>query len=93
MAACGLDPLSMYQKYRSRMINTHLKDYSPDAEYERNGEKLRGRMVPFGQGIVKMPALVQFLLDSKYSGQVMGEGGGSNQSMRDYIVGTLKLTL
>jgi inosose dehydratase len=93
IAASGLDPLPVYKKYRSRMISTHLKDYSPDAEYERNGQKLRGRMVPFGQGVVKMPALIQYLRDSKFSGHVMGEGGGTNQAMRDYMVETLRLKL
>jgi inosose dehydratase len=92
IGACGLDPLPLYRKYRSRMVNTHFKDYSPDAEYERNGQKLRGRTVSPGQGIVKFPVLVQFLRESKYTGQVMAEGGG-NQAMRDYLVETLKLKL
>ena len=93
IAASGLDPLPVYKKYRSRMIGTHLKDCNPDAEYERNGRRLRGRMVPFGQGVVKMPALIQFLRETKFTGQVMGEGGGSNQAMRDYIVNTLELRI
>lgn len=93
IGACGLDPLPVYKKYRSRMISTHLKDYNPDAEYERNGQRLRGRMVPFGQGVVKMPALIQFLRETKFTGHVMGEGGGSNQAMRDYMVETLKIKL
>ncbi len=93
IAACGLDPLPLYKKYRSRMIGTHLKDYSPDAEYERNGRRPRGRMVPFGQGVVKMPVLIQFLRDTKFTGCVMGEGGGANRSMRDYMVQTLGLRI
>ena len=93
IGACGLDPLPIYQKYRSRMIGTHLKDYNPEAEYERNGRRLRGRMVPFGQGVVKMPALLQFLRETRFAGHVMGEGGGSNQAMRDYMVETLKIKL
>jgi inosose dehydratase len=91
IAACGLDPLVLYKKYRSRMVNTHFKDYGPDAEYERDGQKLRGRMVALGQGLVKMPALVEFLRETKYTGSVMGEGGGTNRAMRDYLVETLKL--
>jgi len=93
IGACGQDPLPLYKKYRSRMIGTHLKDYNPDAEYERNGQRLRGRMVPFGQGVVKMPALIQFLRETKFTGHVMGEGGGSNQAMRDYMVETLRIKL
>ncbi len=83
IAACGLDPLPVYKKYRSRMIGTHFKDYSPEA----------GRMVSLGKGVVKMPALVQFLRETKFTGHVMGEGGGSNQAMRDYLADTLKLKL
>jgi inosose dehydratase len=93
IAACGLDPLPVYKKYRARMIATHFKDYSPDAEYERDGKRVRGRMVSFGQGVVKMPELIRFLRETNFSGQVMGEGGGANQSMRDYFVDTLKLKL
>ena len=83
IGACGLDPLPVYKKYRSRMISTHFKDYNPE----------RSRMVPFGQGVVKMPALVQFLRETKFTGHVMGEGGGFNQAMRDYLVETLRLKL
>jgi inosose dehydratase len=93
IAACGLDPLPVYKKYRARMVSTHFKDYSPDAEYERNGVRLRGRMVPLGTGVVKFPALIQFLRDTNFTGHVMGEGGGANQAMRDYMVDTLRLNL
>jgi hypothetical protein len=50
-------------------------------------------MVPFGQGVVKMPVLIQFLRDTKFTGCVMGEGGGANRSMRDYMVQTLGLRI
>jgi sugar phosphate isomerase/epimerase len=93
IAACDLDPLPVYKKYRARMIGSHLKDYGPNAEYERNGQRLRGRMVPFGEGVVNMPALIQFLRETKFRGHVMGEGGGSNQAMRDYMVRKLGLRL
>lgn len=83
IAACGLDPLPVYKKYRSRMIGTHFKDFSPEA----------GRMVSLGQGVVKMPALVQFLRETRFTGHVMGEGGGSNQEMRDYLADILQLQL
>jgi sugar phosphate isomerase/epimerase len=87
LAALGVDPLAVYKKYRARMIGTHLRDFAPAAE-----PGARGRMVPFGQGIIKLPALVAFLRDTRFDGCVMGEGGG-NQSMRDYMTGTLGLEL
>jgi sugar phosphate isomerase/epimerase len=93
IGACGLDPLPIYKKYRSRMIGTHLKDYSPTAEYERNGQRMKGRMVPFGEGVVKLPSIIQFLKDTKFTGHAMGEGSGTNQQMRDYLVQKLGLRI
>jgi hypothetical protein len=49
-------------------------------------------MVPFGTGVIKLPELVGYLRETKFSGPVMGEGGG-NQAMRDYMVEKLKLKL
>jgi len=90
-AACGVDPLEVYRKYRSRMVGTHLRDFAPATD--ATGQPGRGRMVPFGQGTVKLPALIQFLRQTKFTGCVIGEGGGGSQAMRDYMVGTLGLRL
>lgn len=86
LVACGVDPLETYRKYRSRMVGTHLRDFTPGAQGER------GRMVPFGTGIIRLPELVQYLRDTKFAGCVMGEGGGS-QAMRNYMAQTLNLNL
>ena len=94
LVACGLDPLELYKKYRSRMIGTHLRDFvPPTAATDSNGQPSRGRMVAFGQGIIKLPALVEYLRETKFTGCVMGEGGGGSQAMRDYMVETLGLKM
>jgi sugar phosphate isomerase/epimerase len=93
-AACGVDPMSVYKRYRSRMVGTHLRDFQPppsDASAP-GGQPPRGRMVPFGTGVIKLPELVGYLRQTRFEGPVMGEGGG-NQAMRDYMVGNLKLKL
>ena len=93
-SACGVDPMSVYKKYRSRMVGSHLRDFQPppaDAPAQ-NGQPARGRMTPFGQGVIKLPELVGFLRETAFTGPVMGEGGG-NQAMRDYMVQKLELTL
>jgi sugar phosphate isomerase/epimerase len=92
--ACGVDPMSVYKKYRSRMVGSHLRDFQPsppDAPMQ-NGQAPRGRMVPFGTGVIKLPELVGFLRQTDFTGPIMGEGGG-NQAMRDYMVEKLGLTL
>jgi sugar phosphate isomerase/epimerase len=94
LVACGLDPLEVYKKYRSRMIGTHLRDFVPAATpTDSNGQPSRGRMVAFGQGIIKLPDLVAYLRETKFTGCVMGEGGGGSRAMRDYMVETLGLKL
>jgi len=91
--ACGVDPMSVYRKYRSRMVGTHLRDFQPPSGAPSpDGQPPRGRMVPFGTGVIKLPELVGYLRETKFTGPVMGEGGG-NQAMRDYMVETLKLKL
>jgi len=87
LAACGVDPMETYKKYRSRMIGTHLRDVAGPAE-----PPARARMVPFGEGIVKLPALIAFLRGTKFTGCVMGEGAG-NQPMHDYMAQTLGLEM
>jgi len=81
------NPLETYKKYRSRMIGTHLRDVAGPAE-----PPARARMVPFGEGVVKLPASIAFLRQTDFDGCVKGEGGG-NQPMRDYMVQTLGLEL
>jgi sugar phosphate isomerase/epimerase len=82
LTACGVDPLTTYQEYRSLLIGTHLRDFAP-------GEP-RGRMVPFGTGVIRLQALADYLSETKFDGAVMGEGGGT-QAMHQYMSETLKL--
>ena len=82
LTACSVDPLTTYKKYRSLMVGTHLRDFAP-------GEP-RGRMVQFGTGVIRLPALVDYLTETQFEGAVMGEGGGS-QAMHTYMAETLKL--
>jgi hypothetical protein len=50
-------------------------------------------MVPFGEGIIDLQSLVRFLRETKFTGCVMGEGGGGTRAMRDYMTGILGLRL
>ena len=92
ITAVGLDALEIYKKYRSRMITTHLRDYDPNLEYERNGQRVKGRFVPLGEGVINLRALIGFLRQTKFAGQVMAEGGGLEAS-HDYMVHKLSLRL
>jgi sugar phosphate isomerase/epimerase len=92
LKAGGLDPLQVYKKYHSRIVTTHLRDYDPDIEYERKGTKIKGRFVPLGQGKIDLPALLAYLRQTGFSGQVMAEGGGFAAS-RDYMVKQLSIQM
>lgn len=93
LQACGVDPLEVYKKYRSRMVGTHLRDFAPAANTDAAGRPERGRMVAFGEGIIKLPELVKYLKDTKFTGCVMGEGGAGSQAMRNYMVEKLGLKM
>jgi sugar phosphate isomerase/epimerase len=90
IAACGVDPMDVYKKYRSRMVGTHLRDFAPASDAGTGGQPGRGGMVPFGTGTTKLPALLDYLRTTEFTGVVMGEGGGM-QAMRDYMAGTAKI--
>ena len=93
-AACGVDPMSVYKKYGSQIMGTHLRDFQPRPPRipdSAGGPPPRGRMVEFGAGVVKLPELVSYLLDIKFTGPVMGEGGG--EFMRRYMADKLQLRL
>jgi sugar phosphate isomerase/epimerase len=93
LTACGVNPMEAYKKYRARMVGTHLRDYAPAAPVTPGGPPARGRMVPFGEGIIDLQSLVRFLRETKFTGCVMGEGGGGTRAMRDYMTGILGLRL
>jgi len=87
-ASRGVDPMEVYKKYHSRIVVTHLRDFAPVAGAGGSG---RVRFVPFGQGVIPLPALVQYLREVMFTGCAMGEGGGGNQAMKEYMAGELHL--
>jgi inosose dehydratase len=93
LAACGVDPLMMYKKYRSRMVGTHFRDYAPGIPAENGRPAQPGRMAPFGQGAIDLSGLVAYLRETKFTGPVMGEGAGGAQAMSEYMSQRLGLTL
>jgi sugar phosphate isomerase/epimerase len=96
ITAGGGNPLEMYQKHRSRMIATHFKDWNPDLAWDRNEPGERGKFVALGKGIVNFPALVAFLRQTKFAGQVMvelDEQPNPKKEMKDYVVKKLGLSL
>ena len=92
LRAGGLDPLETCKKYRSRMITSHLRDYDPDVEYEKNGKRLKGRFVPLGQGKIDLSALLAYFRQTEFDGQVMAEGGGFQPSL-NYMVQKLAIRM
>lgn len=88
LAAGGADPVAVCHTYRKRLVAVHLKDFSrppsPDITAKAGN-------VAFGNGIVAMPTLVAELRANHFTGWVMGEGGGSNASMYEYMTGSLGL--
>lgn len=83
--------MKVYKKYAARLIGTHLRDFQPPPA-AAPGPPPRGRMVPFGQGAIPLRELVDHLLEIKFTGPVMGEGGG-NQLMPEYMADKLQLRL
>ena len=90
LAAGGADPIEVCRQYRQRLIAVHLKDYSLMPSKEKG---TKAGNVPFGQGIVNMAGVVAELERAKFAGWVLGESGGTNLAMRDYMVRSLHLTL
>jgi sugar phosphate isomerase/epimerase len=90
IAAGGADPIEVCRVYRQRLIAVHLKDYSPTPTEEKG---TKAGNVPFGQGIVNMAGVVAELERTRFPGWVLGESGGTNVAMRDYMVRSLQITL
>jgi sugar phosphate isomerase/epimerase len=90
LAAGGADPIEVCRLYRQRLIAIHLKDYSLTPSQEKG---TKAGNVPFGQGIVNMAGVVAELQRAKFAGWVLGESGGTNLAMRDYMVRSLHITL
>jgi inosose dehydratase len=90
LAAGGADSIEVCRLYRQRLIAVHLKDYSPTPSQEKG---TKAGNVPFGRGIVNIAGVVAELERTKFKGWVLGESGGTNLAMRDYMVRSLRITL
>ena len=69
----GADALQICQAYLSRIVAIHLKDYDPNLEFEYQGKHQKGGTVLPGSGVIKFPALVDFLKEAEFEGCLMGE--------------------
>ena len=71
IARTGLDPVNVFNTYRSRIIHVHLKDY----DYRS------GRWAAMGQGGIDFPALLADLRSSRFAGWIVveEESAGSEQ--------------
>lgn len=81
LAAGGADPVELCKAYRTRLVCVHLKDFKA----AKPGD------VTFGEGVVNLSGVISAL--KGFTGYVMGESGGTNPSMRDYMTGPLGMTL
>jgi sugar phosphate isomerase/epimerase len=90
LASGGADAVEICRTYRARLLGVHLKDFSPKVT---TGKGLKAGNVPFGEGVVDLPGVVTDLRRTEFRGYVMGEGGGANAVMRDFMTGKLHLRL
>ena len=90
LVAGSADPVEFCKTYRQRIVAVHLKDYSPTPTAEKG---TRVGNVPFGQGIANLSGVIAELERTKFSGWVLGESGGTNLAMRDYMVHSLHVNL
>lgn len=90
LVAGGANPVEVCKIYRDRIVAVHLKDFSPNITGDK---RLKAGNVPFGQGIANLPGVIAELQRTKFTRWILGESGGTNQSMRDYMVRSLHLNL
>lgn len=96
LLAGGSDPVEVFRTYRSRIAHAHLKDYAPPAAGSG-----RGSFLPLGKGRVDFAGLIATLRDSAFDGWLDVELDGGRgidpaeaaRSARDYLIGTLGLSL
>jgi inosose dehydratase len=90
LVAGGADPINVCKIYRNRIVAVHLKDFSPNVIGDK---RLKAGNVSFGQGIANLPGVISELQRTKFAGWILGESGGTNQDMRDYMVHSLHVNL
>jgi hypothetical protein len=67
-----------------------LKDFSPNVSGDK---KMKAGNVPFGEGVANLPGVIAELQRTRFNGWILGESGGTNQAMRDYMTGALHMRL
>jgi hypothetical protein len=72
-------------KYRSRL--------ACESFAQTPGKPAKAGNVTFGQGTANIAGIVQELRRSRFSGFLMGESGGTNQAMHDYMAAELDLRI
>jgi inosose dehydratase len=99
LVAGGSDPLEVFRTYQSRIKYMHFKDWDPNMVTARTAQTGRkGGFPELGEGVVPLPALSQFLLETGYDKWVMIEIDSSRTTPLDsatkdlkYMTDTLKL--
>jgi sugar phosphate isomerase/epimerase len=89
LAAGGADPIAVCSRYHKRLVAVHLKDFSPQPDLKSSA---KAGNVAFGKGVVALPALIARLRANRFAGWVMGESGGSDVLMYQYMTETLRLS-
>ena len=99
LLAGGSDALEVFRTYRSRIPYLHFKDWDPNMVTARTAQTGRkGGFPELGEGIVPLPQLAEFLLETGYDKWVMIEIDSSRTTPLDsatkdlnYMTGRLKL--
>jgi sugar phosphate isomerase/epimerase len=87
IASGGADSVKLCRDARSRLTGVHLKDFA------REQRPVKAGNVPFGKGEVDLRGVVSVLRETAFTGFVMGESGGTNEQMREYMVNILSLNV
>jgi len=73
----GADPIDYLKKYLSITRLVHLKDYSGSVEFDAEGKEIDTSgftcYSPLGQGVVKLPEMLDILEGSAFNGYIMVE--------------------
>jgi len=91
LLAGGSDPLEVFRTYRSRIHYMHFKDWDPNMVTARTAETGRkGGFPELGEGIVPLPQIAEFLLQTGYDKWVMIEIDSSRTTPLDSATKDLK---
>ena len=91
LLAGGSDPLEVFRTYQSRIPYLHFKDWDPNMVTARTAQTGRkGGFPELGEGIVPLPQLAAFLLETSYDKWVMIEIDSSRTTPLDSATRDLK---